>query len=44
MSHATVDLVSLIRTGDLAGLREELVQRRPRERADMLAELRAEGS
>ncbi len=42
MPDTVVDLVSLIRTGDFARLREELMQRRPPELAEALAELRAD--
>src|SRR5947209_16662218 len=42
MPHTLVDLVSLIRSGDVAKLREELAQRRPQELAAALAELRAD--
>ena len=42
MPDTVVDLVSFIRTGDFAGLREELVRWRPRELADRLVELRAD--
>jgi magnesium transporter len=40
MVPATVDLVSLIRSGDLQRVREELVRWRPRELAETLIELR----
>jgi magnesium transporter len=42
MPDTLVDLVSLIRNGQFARLREELMQRSPRELAEALAELRAD--
>jgi magnesium transporter len=42
MPLAAVDLVSLIRTGDFAALRRELLVWRPQELAEALAELRAD--
>ena len=42
MTNTTPDLVPLIRTGDFAALREELVRWRPRELAEAIAELTAE--
>src|SRR6476646_8230330 len=42
MPEAALDLVSLIRSGDFLQLRKELVQWRPHELADALAELRAD--
>jgi Mg/Co/Ni transporter MgtE len=42
MPQATLDVASLIRTGDLTHLREQLVQWRPRQLAEMLAGLRAD--
>jgi magnesium transporter len=41
MPDTIVDLVSLIRNGDFAKLREELMQWRPRELAEALTDLRA---
>jgi magnesium transporter len=42
MTNTTLDLVPLIRSGDFAALREELVRWRPRELAEAIAELTAE--
>ena len=42
MPDTLADLISFIRTGDFASLREELVRWRPRELADWLVELRAD--
>src|SRR5437588_2745352 len=42
MPYTTVDLISLIRAGDFARLRDELVRWRPQELAAALAELRAD--
>jgi magnesium transporter len=42
MTNTTLDLVPLIRSGDFAALREELVRWRPRELAEAIAELAAE--
>ena len=42
MTDTTLDLVPLIRSGDFAALREELVRWRPRELAEAIAELTAE--
>ena len=42
MTNTTLDLVPLIRSGDFAALREELVRWRPREVAEAIAELAAE--
>ena len=39
MTNTTLDLVPLIRTGDFAALREELVRWRPRELAEAIGEL-----
>ncbi len=42
MTNTTLNLVPLIRSGDFAALREELVRWRPREVAEAIAELAAE--
>ncbi len=42
MSETTLDVASLIRSGDFAEVRDELAQLRPGELADALAALRAE--
>ena len=42
MPDTATDLVPVIRSGDFAKLREELVQQRPPELAEALADLQAE--
>jgi Mg/Co/Ni transporter MgtE len=42
MTNTTLDLVPLIRSGDFAALREELVRWRPRELAEAIGELTPE--